>query len=397
MELAMSGFNGSGIFTLTGPEYPAVASTLIQSAYRNTLDSAIATGLSNCVTRDGQSPPTANIPMGGFKLTGLGLGTAATDAASIANLIAATGEYVSSTGGTADVTTLTPSPAITAYAAGQTFKWVAVGANTTNVTINVSGLGAKALTKRGAVALVAGDILASHLLRATYDGTRFQLEDIAGVAAGDGTAALPTIGFASDPDSGYFSNGANALGIVTGGQLRWDVNSAGHLGANNNARLYSSNGAAGTPSISFVSGTTDGFYWSSAGVLGIALSGVTAGFIQQGSFTGTLTGYAAGPTGTVTWQRIGQIVFLYCTAQISGTSNAGTLTMTGIPAAIQPAGNYACLLSRILDNTATSLGTASISGGTITFGIGVAGTTNAFTSSGVKGVAAGFLCSYSMI
>lgn len=78
-------------------------------------------------------------------------------------------------GGTADVITLTPTPAITAYADGQVFEFVATGTNTTNVTANVSGLGAKALTKDGSTALVAGDIVSGQAVRVRYDGTRLQL------------------------------------------------------------------------------------------------------------------------------------------------------------------------------------------------------------------------------
>lgn len=47
----------------------------------------MATGLSTCITKDGQTTPTANIPMGGFKITGLGLATGATDAASLQNIL----------------------------------------------------------------------------------------------------------------------------------------------------------------------------------------------------------------------------------------------------------------------------------------------------------------------
>lgn len=65
-------FNGSGTFTPASPSYPAVAGTVIQAADRNTLDEDFASGLSNCITRDGQSPPTADINWGGRKLTGLG-------------------------------------------------------------------------------------------------------------------------------------------------------------------------------------------------------------------------------------------------------------------------------------------------------------------------------------
>lgn len=47
----------------------------------------IATGLSTCITKDGQTVITANIPMAGFKLTGLALGSAANDSASVQNLL----------------------------------------------------------------------------------------------------------------------------------------------------------------------------------------------------------------------------------------------------------------------------------------------------------------------
>jgi hypothetical protein len=64
---------------------------------------------------------------------------------------------VSTVGGTADVITLTPTPVITSYTVGQTFRFVASGANTTNVTVNVNGLGAKAVTTNGATPLTARD------------------------------------------------------------------------------------------------------------------------------------------------------------------------------------------------------------------------------------------------
>lgn len=76
--------------------------------------------------------------------------------------------------GTADVITATVTPAITAYAAGQTFRFISSGANTTNVTININSLGAKAITKNGATALGAGDIPSGAVIEIVYDGTRFQ-------------------------------------------------------------------------------------------------------------------------------------------------------------------------------------------------------------------------------
>lgn len=67
--------------------------------------------------------------------------------------------------------------AVSAYAAGQVFRFVAAGANTGAVTLNVNGLGAKAVTKRGATALAAGDIAAGSVVTVVYDGTQFQMLD----------------------------------------------------------------------------------------------------------------------------------------------------------------------------------------------------------------------------
>lgn len=78
-------WNGSGVYSPPGAYYPAVSLTVISSVNRNAMDADIATGLSNCITKDGQQTVTANIPMGGFKVTGLGLGTSNTDAASVQN------------------------------------------------------------------------------------------------------------------------------------------------------------------------------------------------------------------------------------------------------------------------------------------------------------------------
>jgi hypothetical protein len=62
---------------------PYVAGTTITAATVNSEMEDIATALTGSLSRDGQSPPTANIPMGGFRLTGLGNAIANTDAAAL--------------------------------------------------------------------------------------------------------------------------------------------------------------------------------------------------------------------------------------------------------------------------------------------------------------------------
>lgn len=70
-------FNGSGGFiSLSPPDFPAVPNTTILSDQFNNSLNDIFLGLGNCVTRDGQSPATANLPMGGNKHTGAAAGSA---------------------------------------------------------------------------------------------------------------------------------------------------------------------------------------------------------------------------------------------------------------------------------------------------------------------------------
>jgi hypothetical protein len=76
-------FNGAGVYSPPGANFPAVANTLILSNDYNTVVNDIATALSNCMTKDGQTVLTANIPMAGFRFTGLGAGAAVGDSATI--------------------------------------------------------------------------------------------------------------------------------------------------------------------------------------------------------------------------------------------------------------------------------------------------------------------------
>ena len=79
------------------------------------------------------------------------------------------------TAGGTDTYTATINPPIAAYAATQSFIIKFTNANTGAATINLNGLGAKALTKNGSVALQVGDIVAGQVYMVAYDGTRFQI------------------------------------------------------------------------------------------------------------------------------------------------------------------------------------------------------------------------------
>jgi hypothetical protein len=75
-------YNGSGVFNINTSGQPVVTGTVISSTAFNALTADLATGLTTALTKDGQTTPTANIPMGGFKITGIAAATTLGDALS---------------------------------------------------------------------------------------------------------------------------------------------------------------------------------------------------------------------------------------------------------------------------------------------------------------------------
>jgi hypothetical protein len=100
------------------------------------------------------------------------------DLADVVNGIKAK-DLITTAGGTTTYT-LTPTPAVGAYVTGQEFNIKMNATNTGASTINISGLGAKSLTKGGATALSASDLLIDATYKIIYDGTQFQVIGITG-------------------------------------------------------------------------------------------------------------------------------------------------------------------------------------------------------------------------
>lgn len=76
-------WNGSGVFSRTNGtnngsdvwEQDKDDGTKIVASLHDIHDEDLADGIQNCLTKDGQNTPTANLPMGGFKHTGVGAAT----------------------------------------------------------------------------------------------------------------------------------------------------------------------------------------------------------------------------------------------------------------------------------------------------------------------------------
>ena len=209
-------FNGSGTYTLPAGN-PVVTGTTISSTVQNNTMSDVATALSTCITSNGQSTPTANIPFGNNKITGLAAGTALTDAVNLGQIQGNGSQFGTVTG--TDTIVLAISPAPSAYAAGQVFRFVTAGANTTGaVTLNVSSLGAKNVTKRmagGVVALAIGDLVSGVEYSFTYDGTEFVLNEQRPYSQGVAIASATTVALNGSTGDYVQITGTTAITAIT--------------------------------------------------------------------------------------------------------------------------------------------------------------------------------------
>lgn len=191
----MPPFNGAGVFSVYTPGTPYVTGTTISSTVANSVNTDFATGLSTAITKDGQTTVTANLPMAGFKHTGVGTATVGTQYLRADQAISSTLNALTTVSGTNTITA-NASIAPSAYAYGQVFTFIAAATNTAAVTLNISSLGAKNIYKRmsgGVVALVANDLIINEVYSVTYDGTQFVLNEQRSYSHGADIASASTI------------------------------------------------------------------------------------------------------------------------------------------------------------------------------------------------------------
>lgn len=166
-------FNGSGVFNriYNWVNDKANGYKITASRMDGEFD-GIATGLSNCITKDGQTTISANIPFSTYKITGLGSGTARTDAINVGQVQDNQFLYLGTTSGSADAYTLAPSPAITAYTATQQFTAKISATNlTTTPYLQVSAIANPTTTAvikklsatKTEIAVAIGDLVANGI------------------------------------------------------------------------------------------------------------------------------------------------------------------------------------------------------------------------------------------
>ena len=365
-------YNGSGTFLINSAGQPVVPGTTITTTAFNALTADLASGLTTAMTKDGQTVPTANIPMGGFKLTGLGAGTSATDAAQFGQLQNAPVATLITVSG-ADTITGTLVQTLTAYATGQQFSFVAAGTNTTAVTLNIDGLGAKAVTRTGAVALAAGALVSGQMAIVEYDGTRFQLINanaftnltvsgsltvgttlaVTGVATltaqpilSSLTASLPVF---TDASKGLVSNTMTGTGSVmmsaspttTGTLTAAAINASGLVAMAGAATVGTTLGVSGTSTMAAINASSD-VTITSASAYKIVTGGYTHSISQSGDtlfVNGNAT--SVGSSGDVRVTARAVTIGTFSSTGLSVTGTTSTTTGMAVGGATPGAGGLA--------------------------------------------------------
>jgi hypothetical protein len=158
---------GNGTYVLPAGN-PVTPSTLIRSEWANTTLTDIGTALTNSIAKDGQTVPTADLPMGGFKHTNVvgavGVGQYA-ESRQIQNWELLRLNDTATSTGTAYVATLILGS--NSWDDGTTFIWRPLVTNTGAATISINGAAALPILNAAGQPLIAGDMTAggSYFLR----------------------------------------------------------------------------------------------------------------------------------------------------------------------------------------------------------------------------------------
>lgn len=307
----------TGVYTAPSNSFnPAVTNTTIGSAAWNATQADYVTALAHTASTTRALYPITSQVQDGALLWG---GTA---------------------GGTADALTITLTPAITAYAAGQTFRFVAASANATATpTLAVNGLAATVITRGDGSPLLAGDIAAGSVIEIVYNAAAFRLGSITASQAVGNDGATTT----SSATSISLTSASNRVQAVTMtadaqsvflpdartlsvGGVRYIINNAGSrtfgVRSGNPNQFVPADFSAGT-------GWTAGTGWAIAAGVATKTAGVQSD-LTQAITTAATTSYVV--TFTVTSISAGTVqpVFSGGGADVVGTARSapGTYTET---------------------------------------------------------------------
>lgn len=153
----------------------------IEAGRHDTQDNDFATGINQCINKDGSNAFTGNANLNNNKVTNVGAATARTDAPQVAQVQDGDFIWLGTAGGTTTALTASASPAITAYKAGQKFRLItasgSTGSTATAHTLAIDGLPSpkNIVNNEDSTNPTLGTWVAGALMELVYDGTNFRI------------------------------------------------------------------------------------------------------------------------------------------------------------------------------------------------------------------------------
>lgn len=338
-------FNGSGTFiSLTPPNYPAVAGQPIYASQFNINMTDLFGGLTNCLTRDGQSPAAANLPMNGYKHTGAAN-------ASASGQYTVWGQQVTFAGITQASGYYNIYPYNGTYDDGGYARWLWDGNNGNLIFTRAGGSGAAGirLSATGFIGDLTG--AASQVLVAANgsNATRY----LTFVTATSGNLPIYTDGgITYNPSANTLSVAGGIVGNLTGNA--------------DTASAVAWSGVSGKPAaVTALSGTNTGDQTTITGNAGTATKLATARNLNGTSFDGTAN--VTVPTNVVTDStNAAQFVqFAVSSGNVESRINSGItfnpstnlLTVGGevVSAAITPTNDYSLGYRKVPRSASTAI------------------------------------------
>lgn len=166
--------NGSGGYALPTGINPVITQTLITSSWANVTLSDVATALTQSIAKDGQTIPTNNLPMGGFRHTGCGDPALRDNYATLGYIQDGSHYHLTGVAGV-NAISATLVGGLANYSLGMIVQLQPVATSTGPVTLNINGIGAKQIVTSSGSQVTAGDVELGKAYMLMYNGTAFEL------------------------------------------------------------------------------------------------------------------------------------------------------------------------------------------------------------------------------